>query len=88
MEDALSRIAEAHAALEEVRKLLRQMNEHHEKRNILRRYDAICARVPDSAEEPQASQLKERLTTALQKLEEILQLHFRNPAPLVSPQTT
>jgi Fe-S-cluster containining protein len=84
-QEAHARVAEARAHLEEVRGLLREMGEAHEKRNILRRYDAICARVPDASEEPKASLLKERLTASLHALEEFLTRHFRPPSPVASP---
>jgi len=85
--DAHARVAEARAYLDEVQGLLRQMGETHEKRNILRRYDAICARVSDPTEEPAATQLKERLTASLQKLEDFLSRHFRPPSPPVPALT-
>lgn len=88
LHDSLARVDEARACLDEVRGLLRQMGERNEKRNILRRYDAVCARVPEPSEEPQATLLREQLTAALQKLEKILQRHFRNPEPVSTSSIT
>lgn len=85
--EALARVREAKASLNEVKSLLRQMGELHEKRNILRRYDAICARVPDPADEPEATLLKERLTASLEGLETLLRQHFRPPSQVSPPPT-
>lgn len=85
-DEALARIKEAKAKTDEVKALMWQMDEHNVKRNILRRYESICARVPDPAEEPQASESKERLAEAMRDLEEILKTHFREPGKMVEPE--
>jgi uncharacterized protein len=74
---ALEKIREARESADHVMELMWNMGERNEKRNILRRYESICARVPDASEEPLATHLKNQLTAAMQKMEEILQQHFR-----------
>lgn len=74
---ALARIAEAKASAAHVLELMREMGEKNEKRNMVRRYESICARVPDPSEEPRATELKNELTIAMQEMEEILRKHFR-----------
>ncbi len=77
MVEALDRISEAKASAARVMELMWRMGEQNEKRNIIRRYESICARVPDASEEPQASELRAELAAAMQQMEEILQKHFR-----------
>ncbi len=74
---ALQRISEAKESADRVMELMWKMGERNEKRNIIRRYESICARVPDESEEPQATELKNQLTVAMEKMEEILRKHFR-----------